>query len=137
MSRLLESQMEFARAVAKLLKHVGGLTTAAVTLGDAYRDPRCPYGSKNSKHHRRLALDLNLFLLTDGKWEYQTGSHAHEIVLGKYWESLGGIWGGRWDPPDGNHYEWPEEDSHVVRDLEDPGGSDPVSGPEDLSQSGG
>ena len=32
-----------------------------VTLGDAYRDPRCPYGSKDSDHHRRLAIDLNLF----------------------------------------------------------------------------
>ena len=74
-----------------------------VTLGDAYRDPRSFYGAKKSKHHRRLAIDLNLF--KDGTYITTTSEH---LPLGLYWESLGGIWGGRFNPPDGNHYEWPD-----------------------------
>lgn len=72
-----------------------------VTLGDAYRDDRCAYGSKSSKHKRRLAIDLNLF--KDGIYLTRTVDHER---LGKWWESVGGIWGGSFD--DGNHYEWPE-----------------------------
>ena len=70
-----------------------------VTLGDAYRDPRCPYGSKSSKHKRRLAIDLNLFK----NGQYLEGTESHR-PLGEWWESQGGIWGGRFE--DGNHYEW-------------------------------
>lgn len=68
-----------------------------VTFGDAYRDPRSPYGSEVSFHHKRLAIDLNLFI--GGK--YLSSSEAHK-PLGLWWESIGGTWGGRWD--DGNHY---------------------------------
>jgi hypothetical protein len=71
-----------------------------VTLGDAYRDPRCPYGSKSSRHRSRLAIDLNLF--QNGRYLKSTGEHA---PLGEWWEREGGIWGGRFE--DGNHYEWP------------------------------
>lgn len=71
-----------------------------VTLGDAYRDPRCPYGSASSRHKSRLALDLNLFL--DGVYLTSTEDHR---PLGEWWEAQGGIWGGRFN--DGNHYEWP------------------------------
>lgn len=71
-----------------------------VTLGDAYRDPRCPYGSKSSRHKSRLAIDLNLFR----HGEYLTRTEDHK-PLGEWWESQGGIWGGRFE--DGNHYEWP------------------------------
>lgn len=77
-----------------------------VTLGDAYRDPRAPYGSRSSRHRQRLAIDLNLFVedSATGRLEYQTSTQAH-LHLGEYWESIGGIWGGRFG--DGNHYEWP------------------------------
>ena len=71
-----------------------------VTLGDCYRDPRCPYGSKSSRHRSRLAIDLNLF--SGGHYLRRTEDH---LPLGEWWESQGGIWGGRFD--DGNHYEWP------------------------------
>jgi hypothetical protein len=31
-------------------------------------------------------------------------------TLGQYWESLGGVWGGRWkDPFDPYHFEWSKE----------------------------
>ena len=68
------------------------------TFGDAWaREGH----SKSSLHYVRLAVDLNLF--KDGN--FLTDSDAH-IILGEYWESLGGTWGGRWG--DGNHYslEW-------------------------------
>jgi len=68
-----------------------------VTLGDAFRDPRVTYGEEKSLHRERLAIDLNLFL--KGKFLQTTDDHE---VLGIYWESIGGTWGGRFD--DGNHY---------------------------------
>jgi len=96
---IYKQQAEFARAVPRLIDKAFALGFE-VTLGDAYRDSRCPYGSKTSKHRRRLAIDLNLF--KDGKYLKETEDHA---LLGEWWESIGGIWGGHWD--DGNHYEWP------------------------------
>lgn len=92
-------QVAFARMVPSLIDKAFELGFT-VTLGDAYRDPRCPYGSKSSKHRRRLAIDLNLFR----GGEYLEGTEAHR-PLGEWWESVGGIWGGRFE--DGNHYEWP------------------------------
>ena len=78
-----------------------------ITLGDAYRDPRVhgavgvkrSYSSANSVHKERLAIDLNLFK----NGEYLTTTEDHR-QLGKFWESLGGSWGGRFSSPDGNHY---------------------------------
>jgi len=96
---LRKKQTEFAGRVPHLIQKAFQLGYE-VTLGDAYRDPRCPYGSKSSRHKSRLAIDLNLF--KDGVYLRKTSDHKE---LGEYWESLGGIWGGRFN--DGNHYEWP------------------------------
>lgn len=65
-----------------------------VTLGDAYAKAGHMDGSL---HYSRLAIDINLF--KDGK--YLTKTEDHEI-LGIFWESIGGAWGGRFN--DGNHY---------------------------------
>ena len=75
-----------------------------VTLGDCFRDPRCDYGSKSSRHRVRLAIDLNLFEFDGRKWNYCTETRDHAL-LGEWWESQGGILGGRFQ--DGNNYEWP------------------------------
>lgn len=99
MSKLLEQQQEFARIVPRLIDKAHELGFQ-VTLGDAYRDPRAPYGSKTSRHRVRLAIDLNLFK----NGEYKAATEDHK-PLGEWWEDQGGIWGGRFD--DGNHYEWP------------------------------
>jgi hypothetical protein len=96
---LREKQSQFAMKVPRLIDEAHALGYE-VTLGDAYRDPRCPYGSRSSRHKSRLAIDLNLF--KDGVYLTSTEDHRE---LGEYWESLGGIWGGRFN--DGNHYEWP------------------------------
>ncbi len=99
MSNLLGAQKEFASMIPALINKALELGFQ-VTLGDAYRDPRCPYGSKSSRHRIRLAIDLNLF--RDGVYLTETEDHQQ---LGEWWESVGGIWGGRFQ--DGNHYEWP------------------------------
>lgn len=96
---LRKRQSEFALMASKLIRKAYRMGYE-VTLGDAYRDSRCPYGSKSSRHKSRLAIDLNLFL--DGVYLTKTDDHKE---LGIWWESKGGIWGGRFN--DGNHYEWP------------------------------
>lgn len=105
---LRSQQVAFARAVPRLIDQAFALGYE-VTLGDAYRDPRVHgpvgtktgYGTANSRHKVRLAIDLNLF--KDG--QYLEGSDAHR-PLGEWWERQGGKWGGRFN--DGNHYEWPQ-----------------------------
>jgi hypothetical protein len=101
---LRQTQSVFAQMVARLLLKAHQLGFE-VTLGDAYRDPRvfgaqgvrAGYGQAYSAHKNRLAIDLNLF--KDG--EFLGSTQAHEM-LGSWWESIGGTWGGRFD--DGNHY---------------------------------
>ena len=56
-----------------------------------------------SFHYKRLAVDFNLF--KDG--EYLTTTKAHE-VLGEFWKSIGGSWGGDFKRKDGNHYSYGE-----------------------------
>lgn len=49
----------------------------------------------HSKHVQGLAVDLALFkdgVLTENGADYKK--------LGAYWESIGGVWGGRWKPLD-------------------------------------
>ena len=102
-SKTVQRQHQFAQAVALLIQKAECMGFF-ITLGDAYRDPRCPYGAKNSKHRKRLAIDLNLF---DADGTYLTKTDDHK-ALGSYWERSGGIWGGHVN--DGNHYEWPLTD---------------------------
>lgn len=99
MATLREEQSRFAKMVGRLITQAFAMGYEA-TLGDAYRDMRCPYGNPNSLHTHRLAIDLNLFM--DGV--YLTDSEDHR-PLGEWWEAQGGTWGGRFRPsPDGNHY---------------------------------
>ena len=97
---LLKKQQEFAQAVPRLIDRAIALGFQ-ITLGDAYRDKRCQYGAKHSKHHVRLAIDLNLF--KDGVYLTDTEDHRK---LGEWWEAAYGmaVWGGRFG--DGNHYQW-------------------------------
>ena len=74
-----------------------------MTGGDLYRDPRCPYGSEKSRHHMRLAIDINL--IKNGKLIRNDEGHRD---LGAFWLSLSPkcSWGGRWS--DFNHYSYLE-----------------------------
>ncbi|MEE9568320.1 MAG: M15 family metallopeptidase [Candidatus Binatia bacterium] len=93
---LREKQSTFARMLAYLIIWADD-HGYQLTLGDAYRDKRVPYGHPRSFHRKRLAIDFNLF--KGGKYMRTTEAHK---PLGEYWESIGGSWGGRWG--DGNHY---------------------------------
>ena len=103
---LREKQSKFARMAAELILKACEMGYE-VTIGDAYRDPRLHgehgvkkgYGSANSFHKLRLAIDLNLF--KDGKF---LGSSDDHKKLGEWWESKGGAWGGKFKQADGNHY---------------------------------
>lgn len=101
---LREKQSEFAQMVALLIQKAA-LLGYDVTLGDAYRDPRCPYGSEKSLHRKRLAIDLNLF---NDAGQYLTSTDDHK-PLGEWWQKMGGEWGGKDNRNDGNHYSWPHE----------------------------
>ena len=81
---LREKQSKFAQMVAKLIM-TARYRGYEVTLGDAYRDPRCPYGSEVSLHKLRLAIDLNLF--KDGKYLADGSGHDE---LHDLWDSWGG-----------------------------------------------
>lgn len=101
---LLQKQNRFMRMKAKLYEFAFS-KGYELTQGDGYRDPRVfgaigerkGYGESRSAHKQRLAEDINLF--KDGKYLSSTEDH---LLLGEYWESLGGAWGGRFN--DGNHY---------------------------------
>lgn len=96
-----DKQRHFASMIARLILHAETLGYA-VTFGDAYRDARVEYGHPKSLHRKRLAVDLNLFQKNkNGKWVYCKTTESHRL-LGEYWESIGGTWGGRFE--DGNHY---------------------------------
>lgn len=101
METLRQKQSRFARMVARLLSHIYEMGYE-VTLGDAYRDPRVPYGHPTSLHRKRLAIDLNLF--RDGHFLQATEDHR---PIGEWWEAQGGAWGGRFN--DGNHYSLEHE----------------------------
>ena len=92
----LQMQQKFAEMVPRLINKAIALGYN-VTVGDAYRDPRVPYGHPNSLHKHRLAIDLNLF-----KGDIYLATTTDHEPLGIWWESIGGTWGGRFN--DGNHY---------------------------------
>lgn len=106
---LRQKQSRFASMLARLIDKAVELGFE-ITLGDAYRDPRVfgqlgekkGYGNARSCHKLRLAIDINLF--KDGI--YLGTTEAHQL-LGEWWESQGGSWGGRFD--DANHYSLEHE----------------------------
>ena len=101
-----QKQRHFTRLVGLLIEYAYQ-NGYELTFGDSYRDPRVhgqvgekkSYSSSKSLHKERLAVDFNLF--KDGK--YLTASEDY-TKLGEFWESLGGAWGGRFKPADGNHF---------------------------------
>lgn len=105
---LSEKQQLFAVKIAQLILWADerGLR---LTFGEAYRtqeqaaiNAKKGSGISNSLHTQRLAVDLNLFV--NGQYKTRTEDYR---VLGEYWESIGGSWGGRFKSnPDGNHFSF-------------------------------
>lgn len=99
-----DKQRLFARMTIKLYQFIID-NGYEFTYGDGFRDPRLHglmgvkqgYGRSRSNHKVKLAVDINLFK----DEEYLTSTDDHRVI-GLYWESIGGSWGGRFD--DGNHY---------------------------------
>jgi hypothetical protein len=110
---LVDKQADFALCAAKLIQYAAACGYQ-VTFGDAYRDPRVPYGHPKSCHRARLAVDLNLYV--KGVW-IQDSAHAAWKKLGDFWESLDhrARWGGQgaMHPEglkhDGNHFSFEHE----------------------------
>lgn len=107
--RLSQLQQFFSRDITRLLLYMESLDYS-YTFGEAYRTPeqaeiyaKNGKGITDSKHCKRLAIDINLFD-KDGNFLESTESHE---PFGKYWESLhpSNRWGGHFKHQDGNHYE--------------------------------
>ncbi len=90
---LNKQQFQFSYMVGQLIifAYHNGYT---IQLGHAKAETGHVIGSF---HGKSLAIDINLF--KDGVYLKETSDHR---LLGMFWESIGGTWGGRWD--DGNHY---------------------------------
>lgn len=107
MSALVDRQSLFLLNVCKLIQFAIELGYQ-VTVGEAERtkEQAAIYakngtGILSSKHCSRLAIDLNF---------YRSGKLISDKVsldaIGCYWESLGGIWGGRFKKyDDSRHFE--------------------------------
>lgn len=103
---LSEKQQFFVSLIAQLIMWAND-KGYRLTFGEAYRTPeqaklnaKSGAGIANSLHTQRLAVDFNLFV----NGEYKTKTEDY-LPLGEYWESLGGVWGGRFKSrPDGNHF---------------------------------
>ena len=95
------TQALFAQKIARLILYIES-EGYHVTFGDAFA--KTGHTSK-SKHYERLAIDLNLF---DAEWNFLQETSDH-LKFGKYWENIGGTWGGRFKRKDGNHYSWGEK----------------------------
>lgn len=108
-SNLLKAQITFALDVARLIA-LAASKGFFVTFGEAWRTKeqaeiyhKAGTGILNSLHCQRLAIDLNLF---DKEGKYLTKSEQYQ-ELGELWEKLSpeNRWGGKFDKPDGNHFE--------------------------------
>jgi len=98
MSELGDLRRKFSRMFHMLQTRVYELGYE-VALDFAKRCEKCPVGKVNSLHKLGLAIDIHLYM--GGVYLDKTEDH---LELGKYWESIGGSWGGRFSKADGNHY---------------------------------
>lgn len=115
MSEYSDRQAEFNYLQAKWAQWVHDTPDAACRKrrlrdGYAYRDQRCNnavLGHPKSIHMDRMARDVMLDIMIEGKWVYQEQSEPYRAI-GEKWESMHELarWGGAWG--DGNHmsFEW-------------------------------
>ena len=92
---LRQKQSKFVRMIADLIVFAYN-NGYELTWGDAYVSTRTGH-MKGSLHYDGLAVDLNVF---KGGEYLLVGEEF--TILGEYWESIGGTWGGRFE--DGNHF---------------------------------
>jgi len=121
--KLSESQRRFTRMVADLLVFALEKPGVEITLGEAYRTPeqQALYikagksRTTESLHCHRLAIDL--FLWRDGELTWKVEDYE---FLGAFWETLGGVWGGRWPKlRDAVHFQYGGEKRAAPRPEDD------------------
>jgi hypothetical protein len=67
-------------------------------------------GIRNSKHKYSLARDYWIVIGDNGRridWARTRESKLKYEALGKFWEFIGGTWGGRFKRYDPFHFEYP------------------------------
>jgi hypothetical protein len=94
--KLRPRQSEFAKKLALLILFAFE-AGYEVTISDVQSFPKHKRHRRGSFHYKRLAADINLF--KDGVYLKNNLDH---LLLGEFWKSIGGTWGGDWE--DGNHY---------------------------------
>lgn len=110
--KLSAKQAEFTKSIGLLINYATA-KGYSLTFADAYRDPRLhgefgekkAYGSANSVHKLRLAVDFNLFI----GGEYISDSrHKAWSDLGEFWKSLHPFarWGGDFKLVDSVHFSF-------------------------------
>lgn len=105
--KLSEKQAEFSHKLGVFLVWIYSHPGWGVTLGEANRPiemqriyiEQGKSWTFGSKHLKRLAIDLNLFI--DGKYTKRFKDYQ---PLGRMWEMLGGRWGGSFG--DAGHFEY-------------------------------
>jgi hypothetical protein len=99
-STLGAKQRLFSFLVSQLIEEFYRLGYA-VTFGDAWDADGDGGHMKNSVHHIRLAVDVNLF--KGATWLDKTEDHQY---FGQFWKALHPLcrWGGDFSIKDGNHY---------------------------------
>lgn len=100
MSELADKQRQFCFMIGQLIHFVFN-NGMAIRFGCA-RCAKPGHHMKNSLHYDGLAVDFNLDIRgPDGKWIWTERTVDHQVI-GYFWETIGGSWGGRFN--DGNHY---------------------------------
>ena len=108
MSALVDSQAKFLLDACKLIEYATA-NGWVVTGGELERTKeqaaiyaKAGKGIINSMHCDRRAIDLNFYT----KGGSLKADKVSLEVVGKYWESLGGTWGGRFTKlDDSRHFE--------------------------------
>ena len=108
MSQLVNQQAHFLLSACKLIQYATAQGWT-VTGGELERTSeqaaiyaKSGNGIINSLHCARRAIDLNLY---DSNGVLKADRNSLEQI-GKYWESLGGTWGGRFTKiDDSRHFE--------------------------------
>jgi len=114
---LSDKQANFLIDVAQLIfwcKSRGYKVTGGELFRTAYQQAeyiRKGYSStKHSKHLKRLAIDLNIWVDGVSMWKFSDEKLLKQVLqpIGDYWESLrvGNVWGGNWKVPfDPGHFQ--------------------------------
>jgi hypothetical protein len=104
MGKLSDAQAQFTWMIGQLI-HFAFINGYRVR-GLCWRCVKEGHHMKDSLHYDGLAVDFALDIrMPNGKWRYCDLTEDYR-ELGEFWETIGGAWGGRFTPPDGNHFSY-------------------------------